>query len=143
MLKFYINTTYNLPLTLDTANNRVNNINTQENGQIILKIGDTKSPWYTMAFRLNATWSEAQKIALIDGYKYVSSDVIINSLEVNNLTLKGHINNSSFTQIQGDIIQDARGGRRWNIIQDVGAFTYTNEIVSSINLISGNECVLE
>jgi len=38
---FYNITTYNLPLPIDTANNRVRNINTQENGQVILKIGDT------------------------------------------------------------------------------------------------------
>ena len=47
---FYKNTTYNLPLPIDTANNRLRTVSTQENGQVILKIGDVNSRWYNLAF---------------------------------------------------------------------------------------------
>jgi len=140
---FYNNTTYDFPLPLDTANNRVRTIATQGNGQVILKIGDSNSRWYNMAFRLNAIWSESQKIALIDGYKYVAADVKIQSLEVDNIILKGSIANLNFSQIQGGIIQDGGAGRRRNVIDSVGTFVYTNEIVPSTSLISGNEYILE
>jgi len=79
------NTTFNFLIPINTANNRLKIINTQENGQVILKIGDTNSRSYNMGFRLNAVWSQEQKIALIHGYKYINPDVIIDSLEVKNL----------------------------------------------------------
>ena len=63
---FYNNTTYNLSLPINTTNNRIRTISTQENDEVILKIGDDNSRWYNMAFRLNSIWSDSQKIALID-----------------------------------------------------------------------------
>jgi len=95
-----------------------------------------------MGFRLNTVWTKEPKIALIDWYKYVNPNFIIKSLEVNNLILKGQINNLSFTQIDGRVIQDGGEWRR-NVIQDIGSFIFTNEIVPSIDLISGNEYELE
>jgi len=115
------------------ANNRFRNINTQGNGQVILKIGDTNSRWYNMGFRLNAIWSQEQKILLIDGYKYVSPDVIINSLEVYNLILKGQIADLSFTNLQGGVVPDIGGGRRRAVIDNIGSFTFNNEIIPSIS----------
>ena len=139
---FYNNTNYIFNIPLNTANNRVRTTNTQENGQVILKIGDGNSRWYNMVFRLNAIWSANQKIALIDGYQN-TADVKINSLEVNSIILNGSIANLSFSQIQGGIIQDAGSGRRRNVIDNIGTFVYTNEIVPSTTLISGNEYMLE
>ena len=95
-----------------------------------------------MGFRLNTVWTKEPKIALIDWYKYVNPNFIIKFLEVNNLILKGQINNLSFTQIDGRVIQDGGEWRR-NVIQDIGSFIFTNEIVPSIDLISGNEYELE
>jgi len=132
-----------MPLTLDTTNNRVRNINTLENGQVILRIGDVNSRWYNMGFRLNAIWSEAQKTSFIDGYKFLKAGVKIKSLEVDNIRLNGALNVSSFSQIQGSLIQEGGIGRRRMIIDNVGTFIYTNEIVPSTSLISGQQYILE
>jgi len=134
---FYNSSTYNMPLPIYNAINRSRTTNTQANGQVILKIGDNNSRWYNMAFRFNAIWSNSQKIALIDEYKYIGADVKIKSLEVDNIILNGTLKNLSFNQIQGGIIQDAGLGKRRSVIEDVGSFTYTNEIIPSISLING------
>ena len=95
-----------------------------------------------MGFRLNAIWSEAQKISFIEGYEFLKANVKIKSLEVDNIILNGALNVFSFSQIQGSTIQEGGNGRRRAVIDNVGSFTYTNEIVPSTTLISGQEYIL-
>ena len=100
------------------------------------------SKWYNMGFKLNNNWTEENKISFIDGYKVLKADVKINRLEVNNLILNGLINNLSFTKLEGGLVQNAGSGRRRTVIDDIGSFTYNNEIITSTTLTNGINYIL-
>jgi len=136
LIFFYNNTIYNLALPFNTENGRVTTIKYEENGQVILQIGNSSSKYYNVGFKLNGLWNETQKQDLVDGYKYLKPDVKINSLEVNNLILNGAINNWSLINLRIGILQDAGGGKRRNVIENWGTFICNNELVPSTNLTS-------
>jgi len=100
-----------------------------------------------MAFRLNGIWNNTQKTAFIDGYKYIGADVKIKTLDVDNIILNGNILGLNISQIQGIVVEQAGtqggGGGKRSIIGNEGTFTYTNELIPSTTLISGQEYMLE
>jgi len=94
------NINYNLTLDkLSTENTEYNVIN----GKLPLTIGQN-SKWYNMGFKLNGSWNDTDKIAIAKDYILLAPDVRIKSLIVDNLIITSAVNNLSFTNIKGAVL---------------------------------------
>jgi len=134
----YNNTNYNLELDkFSTANTEYLFID----GKIPLKIGDN-SKWYNMGFKLNGSWNDNDKIVISRDHVLLNPDVKIKSLEVDNLIVTSAINNLSFTSIEGAVLQNIDKGRRRGIIENIGTFTYQNELIPRETLEEGKDYFL-